>query len=180
MTWDQLCAGVDVSEIHPEVADWRAMSGVFRLPTLMDGALSRLPTASIDELFRRLERIKTAAGEVILQQGDVGDYYYIIENGRCLVTRKVGGVDMSLAELKAGDAFGEEALIVEGTRNATVIMKSDGVLLRLNKEDFIELFFPEKTTNVRTIAPPTSCHHTQCPLRSNLSKPLRSVSKLQI
>ena len=139
MTWDQLCAGVDVSEIHPEVADWRAMSGVFRLPTLMDGALSRLPTASIDELFRRLERIKTAAGEVILQQGDVGDYYYIIENGRCLVTRKVGGVDMSLAELKAGDAFGEEALIVEGTRNATVIMKSDGVLLRLNKEDFIEL-----------------------------------------
>ena len=47
MTWDQLCAGVDVSEIHPEVADWRAMSGVFRLPTLMVGALSRFPTASI-------------------------------------------------------------------------------------------------------------------------------------
>ena len=57
MTWDQLCAGVDVSEIHPEVADWRAMSGVFRLPTLMDGALSRLPTASIDELFRRLDEL---------------------------------------------------------------------------------------------------------------------------
>ena len=55
------------------------------------------------------------------------------------MTRKVGGVEMPLAELKAGDAFGEEALIVEGVRNATVTMKSDGVLLRLNKEDFIEL-----------------------------------------
>ena len=139
MTWDQLCAGVDASEKHPEVSDWRMMSGVFRLRTLMDGALSRLPTASIDELFRRFDRVKTTAGEVILKQGDVGDYYYIIESGRCLVTRKVGGVDMSLAELKAGDAFGEEALIVEGARNATVSMKSDGVLLRLNKEDFIEL-----------------------------------------
>ena len=105
----------------------------------MDGALSRLPTASIDELFRRFKRIKVGSGAAILRQGDVGDYYYINENGRCLVTRKVGGVEMPLAELKAGDAFGEEALIVEGVRNATVTMKSDGVLLRLNKEDFIEL-----------------------------------------
>ena len=139
MTWDQVCAGVDVSAIHPEVTDWRMMSGVFRLRTLMDGALSRLPTASIDELFRRFKRIKVGSGAAILRQGDVGDYYYIIESGRCLVTRKVGGVEMPLAELKAGDAFGEEALIVEGVRNATVTMKSDGVLLRLNKEDFIEL-----------------------------------------
>lgn len=139
MTWDQLCAGVEVSASCPEVSDWRMLSGVFRLRTLMDGALSRLPTASIDELFRRFERIKAKSGEVVVRQGAVGDYYYIIENGRCVVTRKIGGVDMPLAELKAGDAFGEEALIVEGTRNATVTMKTDGVLLRLNKEDFIEL-----------------------------------------
>ena len=139
MTWDQLCAGVDMPASGSETTDWRLMSGIFRLQTLTNGALSRLPSARIDELFLRFERIKTTAGEVILRQGDAGDFYYIIENGRCKVTRKVGGVDMPLAELKAGDAFGEEALVVEATRNATVSMKTDGVLLRLNKTDFIEL-----------------------------------------
>jgi len=45
----------------------------------------------------------------------------------------------SAAELKAGDAFGEEALLSDNKRNATVTMKTDGTLLRLNKTDFIEL-----------------------------------------
>ena len=139
MTWDQLSAGTQSKASDPEATDWRLLSGAFRLQSLTNGALSRLPAASIDELFRRFERIKAKAGEVILREGDEGDFYYIIENGRCRVTRKVGGVDMELAELKAGDAFGEEALVVESTRNATVCMKTSGVLLRLKKGDFIEL-----------------------------------------
>ncbi|MBK8401995.1 MAG: cyclic nucleotide-binding domain-containing protein [Propionivibrio sp.] len=139
MTWDQLSAGIDPADSSPEATDWRVMSGAFRLQSLTDGSLSRLPSASIDELFKRFERIKAKAGETILREGDAGDFYYIIENGRCVVTRKVGGVDMPLAELKAGDAFGEEALVVEGTRNATVGMKTSGVLLRLKKSDFVEL-----------------------------------------
>jgi len=51
----------------------------------------------------------------------------------------VGGAHLVLAELKAGDVFGEEALISDTKRNATVIMKSNGVLLRLKKQDFLEL-----------------------------------------
>ena len=51
----------------------------------------------------------------------------------------IGGVTMFLAELKSGDAFGEEALVSEAKRNATVTMISDGTLLRLAKQKFIEL-----------------------------------------
>ena len=139
MTWDQLSAGADTVSGAPEETDWRLLSQAFRLQSLIDGVLSPLPAASIDELFRRFERVKAQPGEVILRQGDAGDYYYIIESGRCAVARKVGGVDMALAELKAGDAFGEEALVAESTRNATVRMKTAGTLLRLRKSDFIEL-----------------------------------------
>ena len=139
MTWDQLSTSLAPPETAPEVTDWRLMSGAFRLQSLTDGALSRLPPASIDALFRRFERVKVKSGEVVLREGEEGDYYYIIESGRCVVTRKVGGVDMLLAELKAGEAFGEEALVAESTRNATVCMKNAGVLLRLGKSDFIEL-----------------------------------------
>ena len=51
----------------------------------------------------------------------------------------VGGMTRVLAELKAGDVFGEEALISDAMRNATVVMKSNGVLLRLKKQVFLEL-----------------------------------------
>ena len=139
MTWDQLSANNHLSGSNVKETDWRQMSGAFRLQELTDGALSQLPAASIDELFKRFERVQVKAGDVILREGDEGDYYYIIESGRCQVTRKVGSVDMVLAELKAGDAFGEEALVAECARNATVHVKTAGALLRLKKGDFIEL-----------------------------------------
>jgi rhodanese-related sulfurtransferase len=75
----------------------------------------------------------------IIKQGDPGDYYYLIESGRCKVTRQVAGSSIQLAELKEGNAFGEEALVADTVRNATVVMKTDGVLLRLSKDDFNEL-----------------------------------------
>jgi rhodanese-related sulfurtransferase len=51
----------------------------------------------------------------------------------------IGGVVMLLADLKSGDAFGEEALVSEAKRNATVTMRTDGALLRLDKKEFIDL-----------------------------------------
>ena len=139
MTWDQLTAGAETVARDAETTDWRLMSGAFRLQSLTEGALSQLPAASIDALFQRFERVRVEAGEMVLREGDEGDFYYIIGNGRSTVTRRVGGVDMPLAELKAGDAFGEEALVADSTRNATVCMKTAGTLLRLKKSDFVEL-----------------------------------------
>ena len=46
---------------------------------------------------------------------------------------------MAVAELRSGDAFGEEALVSEVRRNATVTMLTDGELLRLSKQDFTHL-----------------------------------------
>lgn len=139
MTWDQLSAATALPGQAQEETDWRLMSGAFSLESLTDGALSQLPPASIDALFRRFERVRVESNEIVVREGDEGDYYYLIESGYCAVTRKIGGVEMPLADLKPGDAFGEEALLAEGTRNATVRMKRTGVLLRLGKKDFVEL-----------------------------------------
>ena len=76
-------------------------------------------------------------GEVVIKQGDDGDYYYIIKTGKAKVTRaSKTGSELTLATLKDGDAFGEEALLSEAKRNATVTMDTDGTLMRLSKEDF--------------------------------------------
>lgn len=138
LTWDQLSTQVNGSDVA-ESTDWRTLSGAFRMEILTSGAFAQLPPSNIDALLRRFERIRLKAGEVVLREGDEGEYYYLIESGRCDVTRNVGGTDLPLAELKGGDAFGEEALVAGGQRNATVTMRTNGVLLRLGKQDFIEL-----------------------------------------
>jgi len=137
LTWDQLTAQVPLPPAESgERTNWRMMSGAFRLEALTAGAFAQLPPANIDELLRCFERTKVSAGDVVLREGDPGDYYYLIEAGRCEVTRHVGGADVLLAELKAGDAFGEEALVADSLRNATVTMRTNGALLRLGKDDF--------------------------------------------
>lgn len=145
MTWDQLADNASSPAPSPaaspapepaESTDWRFMSGAFNVQALTSSALSQLPPAHIDVLLKRFARIRVAAGEVVIREGDAGDAYYLIESGRCDVTRRVGGGELPLAELKAGDAFGEEALVAHARRNATVTMRTKGVLLKLGQEDF--------------------------------------------
>jgi CRP-like cAMP-binding protein len=107
---------------------------------LTNKAFNILPPENINAMFARLQPVEARAGQVVIRQGDPGDYYYIIKSGRATVARKsdAGKVGV-LSELGEGEAFGEEALLAGAPRNATVIMKTDGVLMRLAKQDFDEL-----------------------------------------
>jgi CRP-like cAMP-binding protein len=129
-TWDQVSAARG-REIGP--------SRPFSLSGLRAGVFAQLPAACIDELLRRFEQIAATRGEIVIREGDEGDYYYVIDSGRFQVARMVGGADVVLAELKAGDGFGEEALVSEAKRNATVTALTDARLLRLNRAHFNEL-----------------------------------------
>ena len=102
-------------------------------------AFLKLPAANIQTLFSRLQELSVKAGDEIVKFGAPGDYYYIIKQGRCKVFRPVGSGEHTLAELGPCDSFGEEALISEAPRNATVTMLTDGKLMRLSKRDFVEL-----------------------------------------
>ena len=101
----------------------------------------KLPPANVEALLNRLEPIMVQAGDVIIRQGDQGDYFYMIDAGTAMVMSNPDNDEDSIvmAELNKGDTFGEAALISNNPRNATVSMMSDGILLRLAKEDFIEL-----------------------------------------
>ena len=145
LTWDQLAGyekGAHNSDKQERNAgEWMYSTGVFNAASLKNGIFRALPPANVEELFRRMERVPVKAGQVIIRQGDEGDYYYLIESGAAEVSRssQVGAAKAIVAKLDAGSAFGEEALVSGNKRNATVMMKTDGVLLRLGKQDFIEL-----------------------------------------
>lgn len=140
VTWDQMVPNggrQPGSQIDP--ADWHIMSGIFDARKLTFDVFASLPPANIESLLASFQRQSVSAGEVIVKQNERGDHYYVIERGRALVSREVGGAHIELAQLQAGDAFGEEALVAEMPRNATVTMKTDGELLRLEGADFVRL-----------------------------------------
>jgi CRP-like cAMP-binding protein len=127
--------GVEVNEIDSEENDdW--MSRILQSPLY-----TNISVENIQKIFSRIESIDVKKDEVIIKQGEPGDYYYIIQMGRCFVSRKptLTSPDIKLTELREGDAFGEESIIAGLNRNASVTMLTNGRLMRLNKEDFKEL-----------------------------------------
>jgi CRP-like cAMP-binding protein len=134
LTWDQT-GTYEVSELRgeslPDSDDWMTT-------LLQTKAFHRIPPANIQAIFMRMQQVNHKAGDVIIRQGDDGDFFYVITEGRCVVTREtpLNKDGIKLAELAAGDTFGEEALISNAKRNATVTMTADGSLMRLAKDDF--------------------------------------------
>jgi CRP-like cAMP-binding protein len=138
ITWDQT-GSYEVGELQAQLQNVGSEDWMTTL--LQTNAFQRIPPVNIQAIFQRLQRTPCRAGEVVIKQGEEGDYFYIIVQGTCAVTREtpMSRDGIKLAELGVGDTFGEEALIAEAKRNATVTMTTDGVLMRLNKQDFREL-----------------------------------------
>jgi NADH dehydrogenase len=74
-------------------------------------------------------------GDVVFNQGDLGDSVYVIRAGECEVTRE----GRSLAVLCAGEYFGEMAVMSDKMRNATVCARTAVDVLLIPKSDFARL-----------------------------------------
>ena len=134
LAWEQ-SAGYEVAEIDSDdEEDWMTRM-------MQSDLMQRLPANNLQQLFIRMEELPANPGDVIVNQDDDGDYYYIIKDGKCVVSRKPSpkARPVKLAELSDGDSFGEESLLSGSKRNATVTMLTEGTLMRLSKKDFDEL-----------------------------------------
>lgn len=98
----------------------------------------KAPPVNAGSIFSRLTALVVHAGEVIIRQGEIGDCCYFIKEGEAEVTVRNEDLRSTevIAEIGPGRCFGEDALVNETVRNANVIMKSEGVLMRLEKSDF--------------------------------------------
>ncbi len=142
LTWDQtgsyevgeLSGAGKIQESADEGEDWMTS-------LLQTKAFHKVPPSNIQAIFMRMQRVDFRAGQAVIKQGDEGDFFYVIVKGKCLVTRDtpLNKEGVKLAELSIGESFGEEALISDAKRNANVTMTTDGVLMRLNKQDFKSL-----------------------------------------
>jgi CRP-like cAMP-binding protein len=123
--------------------------GIDWMSTLLSSPLFEfIPPANIQTLFGKFEDTQFRAGDTVIQQGDKGDFFYVIQAGHAKVERTVGEKTVVLAELHPGDNFGQDALVSDEPRNATVTMTSNGNLMRLHEPDFQSLLMQPVIENV--------------------------------
>lgn len=145
LTWDQ----TDALQVH-EVGEDASDGDDWMTRLLQTPAFQMVPPANLQAIFLRMEQLNLSPGDVVVTQGEPGDYFYVITEGRCIVTREqaAGLKAVRLAELESGSCFGEEALISDAPRNATVTMLTHGSLMRLAKADFQTLLKEPLTRRV--------------------------------
>ncbi|HEX6592100.1 MAG TPA: cyclic nucleotide-binding domain-containing protein [Moraxellaceae bacterium] len=132
LAWDQSTDTLQtaLSALYPgEDGEW-----IHRL--LQSRLFYRLPPANVVELFKRLKPEPVRRGQAIIRQGEQAESCYFIRQGVAEVSMSGDAGPVTLALLEKGQYFGEEGLLIEGVRNADVVMVTDGQLMRLDKADF--------------------------------------------
>ena len=128
-----------VSNSSSDDENWIGDNVTISENSLRKGIFANVPIANLELLRTKFERVDVKRGDRVIEQGAPGDYYYVVQRGRGRIVRTVGGSQVDIGEIGEGEGVGEEALLADTTRNASVIMKTDGVLRRLAKADFLSL-----------------------------------------
>jgi MFS family permease len=95
--------------------------------------LASLPAPTLERLAGRLEPVHVSAGDAVFRQGDPGDRFYVVGEGRAMLA--VDG--QSVSSLGRGDFFGEIAILRDTTRTATVSAASELDLYSLDRASFL-------------------------------------------
>jgi CRP-like cAMP-binding protein len=132
----------------------RLITSSARIRTLMDrlyidrdlrSDLRKIPlfTGLSRELFTELlsavEVVAAAKGSIVFGEGDRGDAFYLIREGRVEVSRTVKGEKKLIAILAEGQYFGEMSLLSDAARNATVECVRDTDLVRISRASFLRI-----------------------------------------
>jgi len=95
-------------------------------------AFSHLTPIELTNVAEKMMKRQFVAGDVVIRQGESGEEFFLISDGTVEVTRE--GHDV--AQLGAGDFFGEGALITGEPRNATVVANDNLETYVLGKAEF--------------------------------------------
>ncbi len=138
LTWAQT-GGVEVVDIaHSGNED---ESGDWMTALLQNQAFHHIPPGNIAQLFSCMQSAQFPAGKIIVRQGNPGDAYFIITEGRVQIVREEpnGISETEISQLSVGRGFGEEALLSGNPRNATVRALTDVQVMRIGAKDFERL-----------------------------------------
>ena len=103
---------------------------------LTGGSDGKLRYEDYNAVMAELAQVHYKEGDVIFEQGDKAHNFYFISSGEVEVVAKVGAHEARLGTLAEGEYFGEQAMLSEARRNATVRCLTPVTLITLGKDDF--------------------------------------------
>ncbi|WP_339669678.1 cyclic nucleotide-binding domain-containing protein [Dasania marina] len=135
IAWDQACHYITLSVSSDRGLDEDAQ---WMTTLLKSNLFYKVPPMNIGQILNKFEPCYFSAGDTVIRQGEVGDCCYVIKEGVVKVLQSADGrqAPVQVNELGEGLCFGEDALVNDAVRNASIIMASNGVLMRLDKKDF--------------------------------------------
>jgi len=91
-------------------------------------------------------------GEILFREGDPATEAYLLHSGRIRLLKRVRMVERSLSVLRAGDLFGEGALLDGAVRSSTSVALSEGVALMLDRPALRQIVerFPSLSERILT------------------------------
>jgi CRP-like cAMP-binding protein len=98
-----------------------------------------LSDEELQKLMDMAEPLSLRAGDVLIKQGETGDSAYVVLKGDFEVQKQTGQSLIKIDVRNPGDVVGEMALLSRAPRNATLIAKTDGEVLRIPQEAFEQL-----------------------------------------
>jgi signal transduction histidine kinase len=98
--------------------------------------LADLTEEDLERLYGMAETVSIPAGQLVLQEGDPGDSLYVVLDGELEVTKRHGEQEVLLAVYKAGQFFGEMALLEQAPRSASVRTLRESRLLVISQVAF--------------------------------------------
>ena len=107
-----------------------------------------LPVPTIEHLALSLRRRSFRAGGVLFRQGDVGETFYVVDQGEA----EVVGDGKVVGTLAHGDFFGEIALLHDVPRTATVRARTDLGVLEIDRRNFLAVAGYSASSDAATAA----------------------------
>lgn len=97
---------------------------------------SALEAKDADSVVDAMQEISAEAEQVLIKEGDDGDFLFVIETGILDCKKNIGGEMKVVKTCEAGDAFGELALLYNCPRAASVVAREKSVLWKLDRDTF--------------------------------------------
>ena len=137
LSWSHSAGGSVIDFLdNVRAADREWLEPIFEHPVFC-----RVSPGNLRRIMEQLQAVEMRAGEAVIREGEPGDCCYFLRDGTAEVLQRSpsSGEAGLVAELAPGDCFGADALLTDSLRNATVRMKTDGILMRMDKRSFLQL-----------------------------------------